>query len=116
MYFGGLTFHPEKPKTHLKIPNKVAADRIALTVLDRYDLRNSLEVALQYLVSNGELERTLACYRQLIIQRDITIQELIRICEADHRDSFYFCLLRNHYLVPRTEFKVIKVSPLVTIS
>ncbi|KAF8432803.1 hypothetical protein BGX38DRAFT_1146330 [Terfezia claveryi] len=30
VYFGGLTFHPEKPTTHLKIPNRVAANQIAL--------------------------------------------------------------------------------------
>ena len=94
----------------------VAADRIARTVLEKYNLRNSLEVALQSLVTNEELERTLACYRQLMIQRDVTLNELIKISEADHRDCFYFCFLRNHYLVPRTEFQVIKVNPLVTIS
>ncbi|RPB21818.1 hypothetical protein L211DRAFT_851052 [Terfezia boudieri ATCC MYA-4762] len=46
VYFGGLTFHPEKPTTHLKIPNRVAANRIALAVLHKYDLRNDS----QYLV------------------------------------------------------------------
>ncbi|RPB19295.1 DUF1703-domain-containing protein [Terfezia boudieri ATCC MYA-4762] len=45
VYFGGLTFHPEKPTTHLKIPNRVAANRIALAVLGKYDLRNSLTEA-----------------------------------------------------------------------
>jgi len=41
-------------------------------------------------------------------QRDTTAKELSRKCEADHRDSFYFCLLRNHHLIPRIEFPVIK--------
>ncbi|RPB19292.1 DUF1703-domain-containing protein [Terfezia boudieri ATCC MYA-4762] len=108
IYFGGLTFHPEKPTTHLKIPNRVAANRIALAVLHKYDLRNSLTEALQRLVNYGELDRTLGCYRELMMQRDITTDDLTQRSEANHRDSFYFCLLRNHSLVPRAEFKVIK--------
>ena len=97
------------PTTHLKITNNVAADRIALAVLEKYDLRNSLEEALQYLVNDGELERTLGCYRGLMMQRDITSKDLTDRSEADHRDSFSFCHLRNHFLVPRVEFEVIKV-------
>ncbi|KIX05369.1 uncharacterized protein Z518_06241 [Rhinocladiella mackenziei CBS 650.93] len=108
IYFGGLTFHPEKPTTHLKIPNRVAADRIALAVLRKYGLCNSLSEALRYLVDYGELEQTLGCYRELMMQRDVTTQDLTQTNEAAHRDSFYFSLLQNHFLAPRAEFKVIK--------
>ena len=69
----------------------------------------TLSEALRHLVDYGELERTLSCYRELMMQRDITAQDLTQTHEAAHRDSFYFCLLRNHFLVPRAEFKVIKV-------
>ncbi|KIX03496.1 uncharacterized protein Z518_07049 [Rhinocladiella mackenziei CBS 650.93] len=109
IYFGGLRFHPEKPTTHLKIPNRVAADRIALAVLQKYGLCNSLSEALRHLVDYGELEQTLGCYRELMMQRDITTQDLTKTHEAAHRDSFYFSLLRNHLLAPHEEFKVIKV-------
>jgi hypothetical protein len=95
--------------THLKIPNRVAENRIARAVLDRYDLRNSLKVALRHLLDDGELDRTLGCYRELMIQRDVTGDDLTRTTEANHRDSFYFSLLRNHFLVPHAEFNVIKV-------
>ncbi|KIX03383.1 uncharacterized protein Z518_06935 [Rhinocladiella mackenziei CBS 650.93] len=108
IYFGGLTFHPEKPTTHLKIPNRVAADRIALAVLRKYGLCNSLSEALRYPVDYGELEQTLGCYRELMMQRDVTTQDLTQTHEAAHRDSFYFSLLQNHFLAPRAEFKVIK--------
>jgi hypothetical protein len=105
------------PTTHLKIPNSVTADRIALAVLEKYDLRNSFEEALRHLIDDGELERTLGCYRAMMMQRDITVKDLTRTRESEHRDCFYFCLLRNHYLVPCAEFQVIKVSdPLLTIS
>jgi len=44
------------PTTHLKIPNYIAARRIATTVLERYDLFNSLDGALHHLIADGELE------------------------------------------------------------
>jgi hypothetical protein len=68
-------------------------------------------------MEDGDLERTLGVYRELMTQRDITIKSLRDTSEASHRDSFYFCLLKNPYLVPCAEFKVIKViDPLLTIS
>jgi len=104
------------PTTHLKIPNNVAARRIARTVLKKYDLSKSLEGAIGLLIANGELEGTLGCYRELMTQRDVTEGDLINRSEADHRDSFYYCLMKNPYLVPRVEVPVIKVNPLLTIS
>lgn len=109
VYFGALTFDPEDPKKHLKIPNQVAARRIARVVLERYKLSKSLVVALHRLAQNGDIERVLSCYRDLMTQRDVTIDDLVEVDEEKHRDSFYFGLLRNHQLFPRAEFKVTKV-------
>jgi hypothetical protein len=109
VYVGALTFDPKDPETHLKIPNKVAARRIASMVLERYQLSKSLVVALQTLVRDGDIERMLSCYRDLMTQRDVTIYDLNEQDEAKHRDSFCFSLLRNHHLLPRAEFKVTKV-------
>ena len=109
VYFGALTFRPEDPANHLKIPNKVAASRIAHAVLERYKLSKSLVFALQRLAQNGDIERVLSCYRDLMIQRDVTVDDLIGMDEGKHRDSFYFSLLRSHQLLPRAEFKVTKV-------
>ena len=110
VYFGALTFRPEDPANHLKIPNKVAASRIARVVLERYKLSKSLVVALQRLTQDGDIERVLSCYRDLMMQRDVTVSDLINRCEGDHRDSFYFCLRLNHHLFPHVEFQVTKVS------
>jgi len=97
IYFGALTFRPENPANHLKIPNKVAASRIASVVLERYQLSQSLVVALQRLAQDGDIERVLSCYRDLMTQRDVTLDDLTRQDEAKHRDSFYFSLLvRSH--------------------
>ena len=109
VYFGALTFRPENPVSHLKIPNQVAASRIASSILERYQLSQSLAVALHTLVQDGDIERVLSCYRDLMTQRDVTIDDLTRRDEAKHRDSFYFSLLRNHQLLPRAEFQVTKV-------
>jgi len=109
VYFGALTFHPEDPANHLKIPNKVAASRIAHAILERYKLSESLVVALQKLAQYGDIEQVLSCYRDLMTQRDVTVDDLTKIDEGKHRDAFYFSLLRNHQLLPRAEFKVTKV-------
>ena len=109
VYFGALTFHPKDPANYLKIPNKVAASRIAHAVLERYKLSESLVVALQRLAQDGDIERVLSCYRDLMTQRDVTLYDLTKVDEAKHRDSFYFSLLRNHYILPQAEFKVKKV-------
>ena len=109
IYSGALTFYPNDPGNYLKIPNKVAASRIAHAVLERYKLSESLVVALQTLVRDGDIERVLSCYRDLMTQRDVTYGDLTLMDEGKHRDSFYFSLLRNPYLFPRAEFKVTKV-------
>ena len=98
VYFGGLAFHPDNPTSHLKIPNSVAADRIALAVLEKYDLRNFFEEALQHLIDDGEVERTLGCYRELMMQRDITIKDLTQTREQDHRDCFYSASYETDFL------------------
>src|SRR2546430_8488918 len=82
---GALTFDPKDPENQLKIPNKVAAKRIAEAVLERYKLSTSLGVALQTLVQDGDIERVLRCYRDLMTQRDVTIDDLTRQDEAKYR-------------------------------
>jgi hypothetical protein len=109
VYFGAFTFDPKDPGKYLKIPNKVAASRIAHAVLERFKLSESLVVALQRLAQEGDIERVLSCYRDLMTQRDVTYDDLTETDEGKHRDSFYFSLLRNPHLFPRAEFKVIKV-------
>ena len=105
VYLGGLTFDQEQPATHLRIPNKVAARRIAAAVLETYNLHESFLAALQRLVDDGEIEQTLSCYRDLMVQQDVTGRELIQLSEGDHRDCFYFCLGLCRYLFPAVEFR-----------
>ena len=45
IYFGGLTFYAEDPKHFLKIPNAIAARRIAGSVFEKYGLLESLPTA-----------------------------------------------------------------------
>ena len=117
VYFGGFTFHPDKPTSHLKIPNIVAHKRIAHAVLEKCDLRSSWTGALQCLVDDGKIEEALRVYRAWMAQRDVTNDDLSKKDEASHRDDFSFRLLEHPLLVPRPEFQVIKVGiPLLTIS
>ena len=109
VYAGGLTFHPKKPTTHLKIPNIATALRIGHVVLEKQNLRSSWAGALQSLVDNGEIEGTLRVYRAWIVQRDITDKELSGKNEASHRDSFCSNLLEHPAVVPQAEFQMITV-------
>src|SRR5215469_12518905 len=108
VYAGGLTFHPKKPTSHLKIPNIATAIRIA-NVLGKQNLHSSWTGALQSLVNDGEIEGTLRVYRAWIVQRDITNNQFSSKDEASHEDSFCSSLLEHLSLVPRAEFQVIKV-------
>src|SRR5271156_6344852 len=108
IYFGGLTFCSKDPAHYLKIPNKIAAKRIAEAVLQKYGLIESLSAALEFLCSDGDIQPVLSCYRDLMVQRDVGPTDFKK-SEEIHRDSFYFSLLQNYSLHPRVEFKVIKV-------
>src|SRR5205085_4409820 len=69
--YGGLTFDPKDPAHYLKIPNLVAAERIAEVVLERYQLRDSINSALEQLETDGNIRPVLKCYRDLMVQRDV---------------------------------------------
>ena len=71
LYYGGLTFYPPDPAHFLKIPNLVAANRIAEAVLERYGLRGSLKSALENLDIDGNIQPVLKCYKNLMVQRDV---------------------------------------------
>ena len=102
---------------HMKIPNQIATKRIIDAVLTKFQLRNSLSEGLLRFVDNGELDQVLGCYQQLMTQRDVTLEGLTKTSETQHRDSFYFCLIKNHLLVPNAKVQVTKVIySMLTIS
>ena len=110
MYFGGLTFSPDNPANSL---NKVAAKRIAVAVVEKYGLRDSLHVTLENLIRDGDIRGVLSCYRDLMLKRDAKFPKQT---EEMHRDSFHFSLLQNHTLNPHPEFEVVKVSHCLVIA
>ena len=103
--FGGLTFYAEDPKNFLKIPNAIAARRIAESVLRKYGLLESLPSALNLLQTNGNISPLLSCYQDLMVQRDVGYDDFEKT-EDIHRDSFHFTLIQNHFHRPEPEFKV----------
>ena len=108
LYFGGLTFYDKEPKKFLKIPNEIAARRIAETVLEKFGIRESLNSVLAYFRYNGNIRQVLNCYRNLMVQRDVGFNDFNK-SEEVHRDCFYFSLLRNVFIRPNVELKVTKV-------
>ena len=111
LYYGGLTFYPEDPAHNLIIPNAIAAKRIARAVLEKYGLRESFTAALESFLRDGNIRPVLSCYRDLMIQRDVGINDY-KANETLHRDSFYFSLIRNHILCPEPEYQLTKVRQL----
>jgi hypothetical protein len=83
---GGLTFDPKDPAHYLKIPNLVAAGRIAEMVLERYQLRDTINSALGQLEIDGDIRPVLRCYRDLMVRRDVH-QNDFRKSEENHHDS-----------------------------
>ena len=108
LHYGGLTFYLDDPANYLKIPNSVAAKRIASVVLERYGLQQSLNAALKDLETNGKIQPVLSCYQDLMIQRDVGTKDF-EASETIHRDSFYFSLVRNALFRPNVEFALTKV-------
>ena len=90
----------------MRIPNRVALRRFAITVLEEYEIATSLLVGLQKLISNGNIQQPLSCYRDLIVQRDRTLKDLTEKSEENHRDTFYFCLR----LLIITEWKFYRIN------
>ena len=105
LYYGGLTFYDKNPKDYLKIPNEIAAQRIAEVVLEKFGIGDSLNSALEYFRAHGNIRKVLNCYRKLMLQRDVGSNK----SEEIHRDSFHISLLQNYFIHPNTELRVIKV-------
>jgi hypothetical protein len=53
--YGGLTFDQKDPAHYLKIPNLITAERIAEVVLEKYELRETLDSALECLKIDGDM-------------------------------------------------------------
>ena len=59
VYMGSLTFDTEDPSYFLKIPNHVAAMRFGMAILDQVGLYSSMNSALRFLKSNGNIKAVL---------------------------------------------------------
>jgi hypothetical protein len=105
--YGGFTFDPKDPAYNLKVTNFVAAERIASAVLEKYELRETLNTSLDRLDIDGNIRPVLECYRNVMVQRDVLESDFWK-SEEIHRDSFYFSLLRNPSLRPQVEFQLTK--------
>lgn len=104
VYFGGLTFDQERPGTHLRIPNNAAAIHIASwrSKMQTTRLIGLLglprqRVCTTYTNTSAVLEQLrwgnwtyFGFYRDLMVQRDVTVSKLNEMSERYHRHSFYY--------------------------
>src|SRR5947207_5152481 len=109
LYHGGLTFYPKDPKRYLKIPNRIAADRIARTVIREYSHRESIQSALSTLQNHGRIGRMLNFYRRLMVERDVHFKDFDR-SEESHRDSFFYSIIHTFFHPPYPNFPLTKVT------
>ncbi|KAF8532961.1 hypothetical protein BDD12DRAFT_901079 [Trichophaea hybrida] len=111
VHIGGLTFDPDSPGKHLKIPNNVAVARIAQAICDRYHLKqDNVLHALKALVSNdGKIKPILDAYGTIMTQT-ATHAKHFTADEAFHRDRMCGVLLQNHGIKTNLEYNVQKRS------
>ena len=110
VHIGALTFDPDSPATHLKIPSGVGADRIARAICERHRLKryNAL-YALRTIVTKGNIQFILSMYRTIMSQTARHENDFSRD-ETTHRDRMCGILLKNHGIKTTLEYEVQKRS------
>lgn len=72
LYHGGLTFDSHNPTKHIRIPNFIAARRIATAVLNRYGLgAKDIDRAIDIFVATGDITESLKLYQYLRSKGDV---------------------------------------------
>jgi len=117
VYEGGLTFHNDDPNHQLRIPNLVAAERFASTIMKHYaGPTEEIKHAFQQIVSTGNIFELLKHCQKLMCSIDIH-REHFALAEEVHRNRFYHLLrIYPHMLNPTVEFSVQTVRNLILSS
>ncbi|KAF8542939.1 hypothetical protein BDD12DRAFT_318297 [Trichophaea hybrida] len=113
LYNGGFTFDNNNPSKYLKIPNLIAARRIANVVLHRYGLfKKDIDQAIEIFASKGDITEVLKLYQHMMCQRDISHGDFDK-SEEIHASSIIYSILKNVLLKVHPEFKVTEESELL---
>lgn len=63
LYFGGFTSDKQSSSKQLIIPNLIAAKCFGTVILRRFKLLSSMQRAIKFLTSEGDIKKVLAGYR-----------------------------------------------------
>ncbi|KAL0632325.1 hypothetical protein Q9L58_008805 [Maublancomyces gigas] len=106
LYHGGLTFDSHNPTKQMRIPNLIAARRIAAAVSDRYGLVvKDIDRAIDIFAATGDITESLKLYQDLMSKRDVHHGDFDKT-EEFHANSFNHSLLKNVLLTITPEFEV----------
>lgn len=110
VYLGGFTFDPEDPCEKLRVPNLIAAERFAHSVLPRFvGEMDSLKAAFETCILTGDVLGPLKHFQKLMCQIDIHYKHFEH-GEDIHRNRFCCCTNFYPYLIdPVPEFSIDQV-------
>lgn len=116
IYHGALTFDHNDPASQLRVPNQIAAERIAGAVLAKYDLKTDtlfqlkdrLDTALRRMHEAGDPVPSLGCYERLMTQRDVGFTDFEK-GETNHRDLCFHVFQVLPIVIPEVEYNFTKV-------
>lgn len=100
-YMGGLTFDADEPEKYLKVTNRIAAKRFRMALLGRLHLYGTMNDAVAYFSSNGNLRRVLGGYLRIMRQHKKFVMS-----EENHRDSIYMSILDNAALANNIKYQI----------
>lgn len=106
LYHEGLTFDSDNPTKNMKIPNMIAARRIATAVLDHYGLTvKDIDRAIDAFAATGDITEPLKLYQYMMGERDVGYGDFDKN-EEIHANTFSYSILKNVLLTVKPEFVV----------
>lgn len=98
-HFGGFTFDKQSSSKRLIIPNLIAAKRFGTAILRRFKLLGSMQRAIKFLTSEGDIKKVLSSYRMSMVECDTGASGFGKNEEEDYRDRFYVVTLADPALI-----------------
>ncbi|KAF8541779.1 hypothetical protein BDD12DRAFT_828009 [Trichophaea hybrida] len=106
LYNGALTFDGKNPSKFMKIPNKIAAERIATAILNRFGVSaKGIDDALHILSRTGEVRPVLMLYQKMMSKCDLGWGDFDKT-EEQHVAAIGYSIFKNILLKVQPEFMV----------
>jgi hypothetical protein len=106
LYNGALTFDRKDPSKFMKIPNKIAAKRIATAILNRFGMKaKDIDHALDILSRTGEVAPVLMLYQKMMSKRDVGWGDFDKT-EEHHVAAIGYSIFKSVLVKLQPEFTV----------